>query len=84
VAVDVGNGKTIHSYYSLSLASIKYARIPEIVRLDLRRCDVGAYRLSRLAVSVAIQGQGMGSLLLLASRPAAVCAWPRKRGDRSC
>jgi GNAT superfamily N-acetyltransferase len=67
VAVDAGDGKTVHGYYSLSPASIKYARVPEIVTRGLGRYDVGAYRLSRLAVSVAIQGQGMGGLLLLAA-----------------
>jgi Flavin reductase like domain len=51
----------------LSPASIEYARVPEIVTRGLGRHDVGAYRLSRLAVSVAIQGQGMGGLLLPAA-----------------
>ena len=31
VAVDVGDSKTVHGYYSLSPASIEYARIPGIV-----------------------------------------------------
>ena len=31
VAVDAGDGKTVHGYYSLSPASIEYARVPEIV-----------------------------------------------------
>jgi GNAT superfamily N-acetyltransferase len=67
VAVDAGDGKTVHGYYSLSPASIEYARVPEIVSRGLGRYDVGAYRLSRLAVSVAMQGQGLGGQLLLAA-----------------
>src|SRR5271165_1970704 len=31
VAVDTGDGKTVHGYYSLSPASIEYARVPEIM-----------------------------------------------------
>jgi len=67
VAVDARNGRTVFGYYSLSPASIVYARVPEIVSRGLGRYDVGAYRLSRLAVSVAMQGQGLGGQLLLAA-----------------
>jgi GNAT superfamily N-acetyltransferase len=67
VAVDAGDSKTVHGYYSLSPASIEYARVPEIVSRGLGRYDVSAYRLSRLAVSVVLHGQGLGGQLLLAS-----------------
>lgn len=67
VGIDAGDGKTVHGYYSLSPASIEYARVPEIVSRGLGRYDVGAYRLSRLAVSVPMQGQGLGGQLLLAA-----------------
>jgi hypothetical protein len=38
VAVDAGDGKTVHGYYSLSPASIEYARVPEIVTRGALRC----------------------------------------------
>jgi GNAT superfamily N-acetyltransferase len=67
VAVDDTNGTSVHGYYSLSPASIEYARAPEIVRRGLGRYEIGAYRLSRLAVSRSVQGSGLGGQLLLAA-----------------
>jgi GNAT superfamily N-acetyltransferase len=67
VAVDDGDGKTVHGFYSLSPASIAYARTPEMLRRGLGRFDLGAYRLGRLAVSTTLQGQGLGGQLLLAA-----------------
>jgi GNAT superfamily N-acetyltransferase len=64
VAVDT-DGASVHGYYSLSPASIEYARAPEIVRRGLGRYEIGAYRLSRLAVSRSLQGCGLGGQLLL-------------------
>src|SRR6266852_6947771 len=58
-------GKTILGYYSLSPASIAYARTPELVRRGLARHDVPAFRLARLAVDLSVQGQGLGGQLLL-------------------
>ena len=56
---DAGN-KTILGYYSLSPASIAYARTPE-------GHDVPAFRLARLAVDLKVQGQGLGGQLLLSA-----------------
>ena len=67
LGVDDGDGKTVYGYYSLSPASVEYARAPEIVRRSLGRYDVGAYRLGRLAVRLDLQGQGFGGQLLLAA-----------------
>lgn len=68
LAIDDGNNKTVHGFYSLSPASIDYARVPEIVRRGLLgRYDMGAYRLGRLAVSKSLQGKGLGGQLLLAA-----------------
>ena len=67
LAVDDGDGKTVHGYYSLSPASVEYARTPELVRRGLDRYDIGAFRLGRLAVSKALHGQGLGGQLLLAA-----------------
>src|SRR5438874_775701 len=72
---DLGGAKTflaigdadeaILGFYSLSPASIEYARTSEIVRRGLARYDVPAFRLARLAVDRKIQGQGLGGQLLL-------------------
>ena len=67
LAIDEGDGKTVYGYYSLSPASVEYARTPEIVRRGLGRYDIGAFRLGRLAVSSALHGQGLGGQLLLAA-----------------
>ncbi len=67
LAVDDGDGQTIYGYYSLSPASVEYARSPDIVRRGLGRYDIGAYRLGRLAVCHTLHGQGFGGQLLLAA-----------------
>lgn len=67
LAVDDGDGKTVYGYYSLSPASIDYARTPAIVRRGLGRYDIGAYRLGRLAARIDLHGQGFGGQLLLAA-----------------
>ena len=67
LAIDDRDGKTVHGYYSLSPASVEYARTPEIVRRGLGRYDIGVFRLGRLAVSSVLHGQGLGGQLLLAA-----------------
>ena len=67
LAIDDADGKTVHGYYSLSPASVEYARTPAIVRRGLGPYDIGAFRLGRLAVSNALHGQGLGGQLLLAA-----------------
>ncbi len=73
---DLGGAKTllavasdgkILGYYSLSPASVEYARAPEIVRRGLARHDVPVFRLGRLAVDRSAQGQGLGGQLLLSA-----------------
>jgi len=59
--------KAILGFYSLSPASVDYARTPEIVRRGLARHDVPGFRLARLAVDRRLQGQGIGGQLLLAA-----------------
>jgi GNAT superfamily N-acetyltransferase len=67
LAIDDADDKTILGYYSLSPASIAYARTPELVRRGLARYDVPAFRLARLAVDLKFQGQGLGGQLLLSA-----------------
>ena len=67
LAIDDSDNKTIFGFYSLSPASVDYARTPEIVRRGLARHDVPGFRLARLAVDRRFQGQGIGGQLLLAA-----------------
>jgi GNAT superfamily N-acetyltransferase len=67
LAIDDSDNKTILGFYSLSPASIAYARTPEIVKRGLARHDVPGFRLARLAVDRKLHGQGIGGQLLLAA-----------------
>jgi predicted GNAT family N-acyltransferase len=67
LAIDDVDGKTVYGYYSLSPASIEYARTPEVLRRGLGRYEIGAYRLGRLASHIDLHGQGLGGQLLLAA-----------------
>jgi len=67
LAIDDADKKTVLGFYSLSPASVDYARTPEIVRRGLARYDVPGFRLARLAVDRNWQGKGFGGQLLLAA-----------------
>jgi GNAT superfamily N-acetyltransferase len=67
LAISDDDSKTILGFYSLSPASIEYARTPEIIRRGLARYDVPVFRLGRLAVDRKLQGRGLGGQLLLAA-----------------
>ncbi len=67
LAIDNAGSKTVLGFYSLSPASISYARTPELVRRGLARQEVPAFRLARLAVDRSVQGKGLGGQLLLAA-----------------
>jgi len=67
LAIDDADKKTILGFYSLSPASMDYARTPEIIRRRLARHDVPGFRLARLAVDLRAQGRGLGGQLLLAA-----------------
>jgi GNAT superfamily N-acetyltransferase len=67
LAISDDDHQTILGYYSLSPASIAYARTPELLRRGLARHDVPAFRLPRLAVDLKVQGQGRGGQLLLSA-----------------
>jgi GNAT superfamily N-acetyltransferase len=54
-------------FYSLSPASVEYARTPETLRRGLARHEVPVFRLGRLAVHRSMQGQGLGGQLLMAA-----------------
>jgi len=67
LAIDDADNQTVFGYYSLSPASIAYARTPELIRRGLARHEVPAYRLARLAVDLKAQGHGLGGQLLLSA-----------------
>jgi GNAT superfamily N-acetyltransferase len=67
LAIEDSGGNTALGFYSLSPASVGYARTPETVRRGLARHDVPGFRLARLAVDRRFQGHGIGGQLLLAA-----------------
>lgn len=67
VAVPPDEPTRILGYYSLSPASIDYARTPALLRRGLGRYEVPVFRLGRLAVDRTAQGQGLGGQLLIAA-----------------
>jgi GNAT superfamily N-acetyltransferase len=67
LAIEDAGTKSILGFYSLSPASVDYARAPEIIRHGLARHDVPGFRLARLAVDRRWQGKGIGGQLLLAA-----------------
>lgn len=67
VATADKDGKTVLGFYSLSPASIEYARTPDIVKRGLGGCDLPGFRLARLAVAKRFQAQGLGGQFLLAA-----------------
>ena len=52
-------------FYTLSPASLDYARTPALAKKGLARYDVPVFRLGRLAVDRTVQGRGLGGALLL-------------------
>ena len=67
VAVAPAAPQTVLGYYSISPASIAFAKVPATLTRGLGRYEVAVYRLARLAVSLPVQGQGLGGDLLLAA-----------------
>lgn len=67
VAAPADDARRVLGFYSLSPASIDYARTPTLVKKGLARYDVPVFRLGRLAVDLPLQGQGFGGQLLLAA-----------------
>jgi GNAT superfamily N-acetyltransferase len=55
----------ILGFYTLSPASLEYARTPALAKRGLGRYDVPVFRICRLAVDQSVQSQGLGGSLLL-------------------
>lgn len=66
LAIEEVSGRVL-GFYSLSPASIEYARTPQTLRGGLARHEVPVFRLGRLAVHRSMQGQGLGGRLLMAA-----------------
>ena len=54
-------------YYSISPGAIAFAETPATITKKLGRYDVPVFRLGRLAVSLSVQGRGLGGDLLLSA-----------------
>lgn len=68
VAVDAADGTTVLGYYTLSPAQVEFGLVPVAARpAGAGRHPVGGFRLARLAVSIAVQGRGLGGQLLIAA-----------------
>ena len=67
LAVRDDDAAQILGFYSLSPASVEFARTPAVIQRGLARHDVPVFRLGRLAVDRAMQRQGLGGQLLLAA-----------------
>lgn len=64
VAVPNDTPTRIIGFYTLSPASLEYARTPILAKKGLGRYDVPVFRLGRIAVDTAVQGRGLGGALL--------------------
>lgn len=65
VAIHVGDGTTVLGFYTLSPAQIDFDLAPETARPSGGgRYSIGGFRLGRLAVSKAMQGQRLGGGLV--------------------
>jgi GNAT superfamily N-acetyltransferase len=67
VAVVEDTPDVVLGYYTISPGAIEFARIPAVVTKKLGRYEVPVFRLGRLAVSLTMQGRGLGGELLLAA-----------------
>jgi GNAT superfamily N-acetyltransferase len=67
VAVSPKTPAVILGYYTISPGAIAFTKAPTTLTKKVGRYEVPVFRLGRLAVSVPIQGQGLGGDLLLAA-----------------
>src|SRR5689334_20092809 len=67
VAVPNGTPGRILGYYTISPSALDFDLVPEVVTRGLGRYEVPVYRLARLAVSLEVRGQRLGTMLLLSA-----------------
>ena len=67
VAVPLDDPRRVLGYYAISPGALEFARVPAEITRRLGRYEVPVYRLGRLAVSLSVQGRGLGAELLLSA-----------------
>ncbi len=67
VAVPHKTPKIVLGYYTISPGAIAFAKAPATLTRKLGRYEVPVFRLGRLAVSLVVQGRGLGADLFLAA-----------------
>jgi GNAT superfamily N-acetyltransferase len=67
VAVSPTDPTHVLGYYSISPGAIEYARVPPRLTRKLGRYEVPVFRVGRLAVSLSVQGRGVGGDLLMSA-----------------
>jgi GNAT superfamily N-acetyltransferase len=63
----IDDTRRIVGLYSVAPASLAYDRFPPVMRRGLGHHEVPGFRLARIAIDLAQQGQGLGGQLLLAA-----------------
>jgi GNAT superfamily N-acetyltransferase len=64
VAVPAGDRRVV-GYYTLSAGSVRFAEVPEKLRLRFPRYPIPVVHLGRLATCLSVRGQGLGGVLLV-------------------
>jgi len=72
VAVSADAPETVLGYYTISPGAIAFAKTPAKITKALGRYEVPVFRLGRLAVSLHMQGRGLGADLLYAAGERAI------------
>jgi len=67
VAVPLDDPGRVFGYYAISPGALEFAHVPAEITRRLGRYEVPVYRLGRLAVSLSVQGRGLGAELLLSA-----------------
>jgi GNAT superfamily N-acetyltransferase len=67
VAVPDDTPGRILGYYTIGPSALDFDLVPEVVTRGLGRNEVPVYRLARLAVSLEVRGQRLGTMLLLSA-----------------
>jgi GNAT superfamily N-acetyltransferase len=67
VAVSPEATTLVLGYYTISPGAIAFAKTPAMITKRLGRYEVPVFRLGRLAVSLSVQGRGLGGDLLFAA-----------------
>ena len=67
VGVPPDESARVLGYYTISPGAIEFAKAPRRITRGLGHYEVPVFRLGRLAVSLSIQGRGLGGELLLAA-----------------